>query len=104
MVGWLAKPGWKLSIADGSTQDSRTRWFRRRTTVLSAVVAAAPMWMVASGEPLAVVALSSADHLVVTLRLTSIIEAVMDRGDPTDCRHPNGFGTNRGLPTLLMWC
>ena len=98
------KLGWKLSIADGSTKDSRARWFRRRTAVLSAVVAAAPMWMVASGEPLAVVASSSADHLMVTLRLASIIEAVMDRGDPTDCQHPNGFGTNRGLPILPMRC
>jgi len=103
-VGWLAKPGWKLSIADGSTEDSRARWFRRRTAVLSAIVAAAPMWMVASGGPLAVVASSSADHLVVTLRLASVIEAVVDRGDPIDCRHPSRLGMNRGLPILPMWC
>ena len=91
-----------MSSADGSAEDSRARWFRRRTAVFLTVITAAPMRMVASGGPLTVVASSSADHLVVTLRLASIIEAVVDRGDPTDCRHPNGFGTNQGLPILLM--
>ena len=58
------------------------------------------MRMVALGRPLTVVASSSADHLVVTLRLASVIEAVMDRGGPIDCRHPSGLRTNRGLPIL----
>ena len=66
--------------------------------VFLTVITAAPMRMVALGRPLTVVASSSADHLVVTLRLMSVIEAVVDRGDPIDCRHP------RGLPILSVWC
>ena len=50
--------------------------------VFLAVITATPMRMVASGGPLTVVASSSADHLVVTLRLASVIEAVVDRGGP----------------------
>ena len=103
-VGWLAKPGWELSVADSSTEDPRARWFRRGTAVFLAVVTAAPMRMVASGGPLTVVASSSADHLVVTLRLASVVEAVVDRGDPVDYRRPSGLGTNQGLPIMSMWC
>ena len=72
--------------------------------VFLTVITAAPMRMVASGEPLTIVASSSADHLVVTLHLASVIEAVVDQGDPIDCRHPSGLGTNRGLPILSVWC
>ena len=65
---------------------------------------AAPMRMVASGGPLTVVAPSSADHLVVTLRLVSVIEAVVDRGDPIGYRHLSGLRTDRGLPIMQAWC
>jgi hypothetical protein len=103
-VGRLAKPGWELSVADGSTKDPRARWFRRGTVVFLTVITAAPMRMVASGGPLTVVAPSSADHLVVTLRLASVIEAVVDWGDPISCRHPSGLRMNHDLPILPAWC
>jgi len=55
---------------------TRAQW----PVILLTVVVAASMQMVASGGPLTVMAPSSADHLVVTLRLASVIEAVVDRG------------------------
>ena len=76
-VGWLAKPSQKLSIADGSTEDSRARWFRRRTAVLPTIIAATSVRMVAAGGPLIVVASSPADHLVVTPRLALVTEVVV---------------------------
>ena len=45
--------------------------------VLPTVVATALVRVVASGGPIIVVALSPADHIVVTLRLVSIAEAVV---------------------------
>jgi len=93
-VGWLAKPGQKLSIADGSTEDSRARWFRRRTAVFLTVISAASMRMVASSGPLTVVAPSPADHLVVALGLALVVEAVVDRGDPVDGRRPSRLEMN----------
>jgi len=93
-VGWLAKPDWKLSIADGSTEDSRAKWFRRRTTVFLTVILAASMRMVASCGPLTVVAPSPADHLVVALGLASVVKAVVDRGGPVDGRRPSRLEMN----------
>ena len=72
--------------------------------VLSTIVAAASVQVVASSGPLIVVASSPADHLVVALRLTSVAEAVVQQGDPVDCRCPSGLGMNRGLPILLRRC
>ena len=46
--------------------------------VLPTVVAATSVWMVASGEPVVVVAPSPTDHIVVLLRLASVTEAVVD--------------------------
>jgi len=100
-IGWLPKPGWELSVADGSTEDPRARWFRRGTAVFLAVITAAPMRMVASGGPLTVVASSSADHLMVSLHLASITEAVKKHGDPVGYRCSSGLGTTRGFPILL---
>ena len=79
---------------DGPAKDSGAGRFGRGTAVLLTVVAAAPMRMVALGGPLTVVAPSSADHLVVTLRLVLVVKAVMDRGDPVDCRRLSRLGTN----------
>ena len=100
----MSKLGQEMSSVDGSAEDLRARWFRRRTTVFLTVITAAAVRMVASGGPLTIVVPSSADHLVVTLRLTSVIEAVVDRGDPIGCRHPSGLRTNRSLPILPAWC
>ena len=72
--------------------------------VFPIVVAATSVRMVALGGPLIVVAPSPADHLVVALRLALVAEAVVQQGDPVDCRCPSGLGTNRGLPILLRWC
>ena len=66
------------SAADGLAEDSRARQPRRRTAVLPAVVAATSVWLVASGEPIVVVAPSPADHIVVLLCLASVAEAVVD--------------------------
>ena len=67
-----------MSSADGSAEDSRARWFRRRTAVFLTVISATSMRMVASSGPLPVVASSLADHLMVALGLESVVEAVMD--------------------------
>ena len=83
---------------DGSAKNSRARRLGRRTVVLLTFVAATPMWMVALGGPLTVVAPSSTDHLVVALRLASVVEAIVDRGNPVGCRHLSGLRTDRGLP------
>ena len=45
--------------------------------VLATIVAAASVRVVASGGPIVVVASSPADHIMVILRLASVIEAVM---------------------------
>ena len=45
--------------------------------VLPAVVAATSVRVVASGEPIVVVAPSPADHIVVILRLALVAEAVV---------------------------
>ena len=75
-IGWLPKPGGEKSSADGPAEDPRAWWFRGRTAVLSAVVAIASVWVVALSGPLIVVASSPADHLMVSLYLASIAEAV----------------------------
>ena len=100
----MPKTGRELGDTDSSAKDSRARWLRRRTAVFLAVIAATLVHMVASGGPLTVVASSSADHLMVTLRLASVIEAVVDQGDPIDYRHLSRLGTNHGLPILSVWC
>ena len=75
-IGWLPKPGGEKSSADGPTEDPRAQRFRGRTAVLPAVVATASVWVVAPSGPLIVVASSPADHLMVSLYLASIAEAV----------------------------
>ena len=72
--------------------------------VFLTVISAASMRMVASSGPLPVVAPSPADHLMVALGLESVVEAIMDRGDPVDGRHLSMLGMNRGLPILPMRC
>ena len=62
------------------------------------------MHMVASGGPLIVVASSSADHLMVSLPLVLIVEAVKEHGDPVSYRCSSRFGTSRGFPVLPRWC
>ena len=74
----MPEPGREWSTADGLAEDSRARRPRRRTAVLPAVVAATSVWVVTSGEPVVVVVLSPADHIVVLLRLASVAEAVVD--------------------------
>ena len=74
----MLKPDWEVGTADGLAEDSRARWPRRRTVVLPTVVAATSVWLVASGEPIVVVAPSPTDHIVVLLCLTSVTEAVVD--------------------------
>jgi len=69
-----------VRAADGSAEDSRTRRPGRRTAVLLAVVATASVRVVVLGGPIVVVAPSPADHIMVTLRLTSVAEAVVHRG------------------------
>ena len=59
--------------------------------VLLAVVATASVWVVAPSGPLIVVASSPADHLMVSLHLASIAEAVQKHGDPM------GYGARSGL-------
>ena len=68
----MSKPGREMSSTDGSAEDSRARWLRRRATVFLAVVAATSVHMVASGRPLAVMASSPAGYLVLVLRLASV--------------------------------
>ena len=48
--------------------------------VLLAVIAAASVWVVTPSGPLVVVASSPADHLMVSLHLASIAEAVKKHG------------------------
>ena len=62
------------------------------------------MWMVASSGPLIVVASSPADHLMVSLHLALVAEAVKWQGDPVDGWRPSRLWTNRGLPILPTWC
>ena len=81
----MSKPGREVGAADGLAEDPRVRWPGRRTAVLPTIVAAASVWMVAVGGPLIVVASSPADHLVVVPCLASVVEAVMQQGDPVDC-------------------
>ena len=71
-----------MGAADGLAEDSRARRPRRRTAVLPTVIVAASVRVVASGGPIIVVAPSPADHIVVALRLASVAEAVVHRGDP----------------------
>ena len=73
----MPKLGQKVSDADGLAEDSRARWPRRRTAVLATIVAAASVWVVASGGPVVVVAPSSADHIVVALRLMPAAKSVV---------------------------
>ena len=73
----MPKPGREESDADGLAEDSRARWPRRRTAVLSTIVATALVRVVASGEPIIIVAPSLADHIVVALRLASVVEVVV---------------------------
>ena len=72
--------------------------------VFLAVIAATSVHMVASGRPLTVMASPSADHLVVSLPLVSIVEAVKGHGDPVSYRCPSRFRTSRGFPVLPGWC
>ena len=81
-VGWLPKPGQEMSSADGSAEDSRAWRFRRRTAVLLTVITATPVWMVALGGPLVIMASSPSDHLMVCLHLALVVEAVEPQGDP----------------------
>ena len=74
----MPKLGREMSSTDGPAKDSRARWPRRRTTVLPTVVVTALVRVVASGGPIVVVAPSPADHVVVLLRLASVVEAVVD--------------------------
>ena len=92
----MPEPGWKVSVADGSTKDPRARWLGRRTAVLFAVVATASVWVVASGGPIVVVASPPADHIMVVLRLASIAEAVVNGGGLEAIVHRGPF---RGVPT-----
>ena len=100
----MPETGRELGDTDSSAEDSRARWLRRRATVFLAVVAATSVHMVASGGPLTVVASSSADYLVVSLPLVSIVEAVKEHGDPVSYRCSSRFGTSRGFPVLSRWC
>ena len=72
--------------------------------VLLAVVATASVWVVAPSGPLVVVASSPADHLMVSLHLTSITEAVQKHGDPMGYQRSSGLGTCRGFPVLPRRC
>ena len=72
--------------------------------VLLTVITATSVWMVALGGPLIVVASSPADHLMVTLHLASVAEAVEQQGDLVGYRCPSGLETNRGLPILPRRC
>ena len=74
----MPEPGREWSVVDGLPEDSRARRPRRRTAVLPAVIAATSVWVVTSGKPVIVVALSPADHVVVLLRLASVAEGVVD--------------------------
>jgi len=65
-----------MSSTDGSTEDSRARWFRRRIAVVLTIITATSVRMVAPGGPLIVVASSLADHLMVSLRLALVAEVV----------------------------
>ena len=76
----MSKLGQEVSAADVLAEDSRARGPRRRTAVLPAVVATASVRVVASSGPIVVVVPSPADHIMVTLRLTSVAEAVVHRG------------------------
>ena len=72
--------------------------------VLPAVVATASVWVVAPSGPLVVVASSPADHLMVSLHLTPIAEAVQKHGDPVGYWRSVGLGTSRGFPVLPRRC
>ena len=100
----MPKTGQELGDTDSSAEDSRARWLRRRAAVFLAVVAATSVHMVASGGPLTVVASSSADYLMVSLPLVSIVEAVKEHGDPVSYRCSSRFRTSRGFPVLSRWC
>ena len=90
----MPKMGQELGDTDSSAEDSRARWLRRRAAVFLAVVAATSVHMVALGGPLTVVASSSADHLMVSLHLVSIVEAVKKHGDPVGYRCSSRLGTS----------
>ena len=91
----MSKPGREVGAADGLAEDPRARWPGRRTAVLPTIVAAASVRLVASGGPIAVVALSPFDHIVVNLRLASVVEAVVNRGSLEAVVH-------RGTPKTVM--
>ena len=73
----MSKLGQEVSAADVLAEDSRAKQPRRRTAVLPTVIAATSVQVVASGEPIVVVALSLTDHIMVVLRLASVAEAVV---------------------------
>ena len=89
---------------DGPAEDPRAWRFRGRTAVFPAIVATASVWVVAPSGPLIVVALSPADHLMVSLHLASIAEAVKKHGDPVGYRCSSGLGTSRGFSILPRRC
>jgi len=73
--------------------------------VLPTVVAATSARVVASGGPIVVMAPSSADDIVVALRLTSVTEGVMHRGGPEAVVHRGGLEAvvHRGRSILSRW-
>ena len=93
-VGWLSKPGREVGATDGLAEDSRAKGPRRRTAVLLTVIMATPVWMVALGGPLVIVASLPADHLMVCLHLALVVEAVEPQGDPVGYWRPSGLRTN----------
>ena len=68
--------------------------------VLLAVIAAASVRVVTPSGPFVVVASSPADHLMVSLCLTSIAEVVQKHRGPMGYRCSSGIGTNRGFPIV----
>ena len=75
-----------------------------RTTVFPAIVATASVWVVAPSGPLVVMASSPTDHLMVSLHLASIAEAVQKHGDPVGYWRSVGLRTSRGFPVLPRRC
>ena len=100
----MPKPGREKGSADGPAEDPRAWWFRRRAAVLLAVVATTSVWVVAPSGPLVVVASLPADHLMVSLHLASIAEAVKKHGDPVGYRCSSRLEKSRGFPVLPRRC
>ena len=103
-IGRLPEPGGKKGSADGPAEDPRAWRFRGRTAVLPAIVATTSVWVVAPSGPLVVVASSPADHLMVSLHLALVAEAVKQQGDPVGYRCLSGLRMNRGFPILPRRC